>query len=97
MEKKVKIELQHSSDDFKVLNLKGQAGEVLKKHKVDHNALLLVGTGTIIYQEDGQAAKTLSEGNCQSIPANVFHEVICQDTAQCFVVLSNRAKLRFQI
>ena len=95
MEKKVKIKLLPSSNAYKVLSITGETGDILKQHKVDIDALLLMKEGTITYEEATRKVN-LSAGECLDIPANVFHEVTCEEDASFFVVLSTQAKMRFQ-
>lgn len=94
MTNKINIKIGLSSEDVKVLNATGNAGDVLKKHKVNYNAVLLVREGKITYTESGRYLE-LAAGDCMTIPAEVYHEVICSTDAKFFVVLPNQAKMKF--
>lgn len=95
MTNKINIKIGLSSEEVKVLDATGNAGDVLKKHKVNHNAVLLVREGKIIYTEEGSRGLELAAGDCTTIPAEVYHEVDCSTDAKFFVVLPNQAKIRF--
>jgi len=95
MDNKVDIQLINSSNAYKVLSITGNKGDALKKHKVDKSALLLVREGSVSYRENNKS-HLLSSGECQLIPANVFHEVICIVRSKFFVVLSNETKMKFK-
>jgi len=94
MVNKINIKIGLSSEDVKVLDATGNAGDALKKHKVNHNAVLLVREGKIIYTEAGRDLELMA-GDCTTIPAEVYHEVNCSTDAKFFVVLPNQAKIKF--
>ncbi|MGK0364824.1 MAG: quercetin dioxygenase-like cupin family protein [Saprospiraceae bacterium] len=94
MTNKIKISVGLSSDDVKVLNATGNAGDVLKKHKVNYNAVLLVREGKILFTEEGRELE-LGAGDCTTITAEVYHEVNCLADAKFFLVLPNQAKMKF--
>ena len=95
MENKVKIKVLSSSPEYKVLSISGDAGDILQKHQVNYPALLLVRKGNIIYSEN-EKRRSLTSGECQNIPADIIHGVICIDKSELFVVLSNSAKMKFE-
>ena len=95
MNTKVKINVSTPSPEFKVLNISGNAGDVLENHKVNNNALLLVRNGKILYSEKDREQE-LNAGESWSIPADVFHKVTCIDESEIFVVLSTSTKMRFE-
>ena len=95
MENKVKIKILTTSPDFKVLDVSGNPGDVLKKHQVNINGLLLVREGNIIYSEDTRQL-LLAAGDSVNIPANIVHEVTCKNTAKFFVVLPKQSKMKFE-
>lgn len=95
MENKVKITVAPNLSEFKVLNISGKKGDVLTKHQVNQNALLLVRNGKIIYSEQ-EMQQQLSAGECKDIPAKVIHEVACLEDSDFFVVLSNSTKMKFE-
>jgi len=94
MTNKINIKIGLSSEDVKVLDAAGNAGDVLRKHKVNYNAVLLVREGKIVYTEAGRDLE-LAAGDCTTIPAEVYHEVNCSTDAKFFVVLPNQAKIKF--
>ncbi len=96
MNQKVSISKVISTDTHKVILLSGQTGDTLHQHKVDTESLLLVKSGCITYKEENQKEKVLYEGAGQRIPAEVFHEVYCNDTAEAFVVIPLAAKIKFK-
>ena len=96
MKNKVNIKVVPSGDTFKVLHILGNSGDALTKHQVNQAALLLVQTGNLTYQEESKEV-LLSAGQCHPIPVNVLHAVTCRaENTQFFVILSNRAKMRFE-
>ena len=95
MTNKINIKIGLSSKDAKVLDATGNAGDVLKKHKVNYNAVLFVREGKITYTEEDRRSLELAAGDCTIIPAEVYHEVECSTDAKFFVVLPNQAKIRF--
>ena len=88
MENKVNIKVILSSPDYKVLELSGDTGAVLKKHKVNQNALLLVREGTIAYIETSRKLEA-SAGGCVEIPKGIVHEVSCTMPSKFFVIIPN--------
>jgi len=94
MENKVDIKIIASAD-FKVLDVSGNSGDVLKKHQVNINGLLLVREGNIIYSEDTRLM-LLAAGDSVNIPANVIHEITCKNEAKFFVVLPKQSKMKFE-
>jgi len=95
MDNKVKIKVLPTSDAFKLLDVSGNSGDVLNKHQVNIDALLLVKAGNIIYADDtGQ--QRLKAGEFMNIPPNVIHKVTCTDTANFFVVLPSFSKMKFE-
>jgi len=84
MNNKVKISASSPSSEFNVLSISGDAGDVLEKHKVNHNALLLVRNGKILYAEKDREQE-LSAGESWSIPADVFHKVVCIEAQRCLL------------
>ena len=95
MDNKVKITASSPSPEFKVLSISGMAGDILDKHKVNQNALLLVRNGKILYSEEDRKQE-LSAGESWSIPAEVLHKVTCIEPSEIFVVLSNSTKMKFE-
>jgi len=95
MNNKVKIDLIKNESDFKVLNISGEPGNVLRSHKVNINALLLMRSGNIIYKEENELYP-LSSGEIHVIPANVLHEVSCTTKAKFFIVMPDQAKIKFE-
>lgn len=95
MENKVNIKVLTTSPDFKVLDVSGRSGDVLKKHQVNINGLLLVREGNIIYSEDTRLL-LLAAGDSVDIPANVVHEITCKNEAKFFVVLPKKSQMRFE-
>ena len=95
MNTKVKISASSPSPEFKVLNISGNAGDVLENHKVNDGALLLVRNGKIRYSEESREQE-LTAGESWSIPAYVFHKVTCIEKSEIFVVLSTATKMRFE-
>ena len=95
MNNKVKISTSSPSSEFKVLSISGNVGDVLEKHKVNDNALLLVRSGKILYSEKDREQE-LNAGDSWSIPADVLHKVTCIDESEVFVVLSTSTKMRFE-
>ncbi len=96
MKNKVNIKVVPSGDTFKVLSISGNNGDALTKHQVNQDALLLVKSGSLTYQEEEQNV-LLTEGQCHPIPASVLHAVTCQSAAtEFFVVLPNQAKMKFK-
>lgn len=95
MNTKVNITVLSASPDFKVLSVSGKSGDALRKHQVNHNALLLVRKGNIIYAEATRQQR-LTAGACFNIPADTIHEVTCVDESNFFVVLPNESKMKFE-
>lgn len=96
MRNKVTVKIGLSTPDFKVLDISGEIGSELKKHKVNENALLIVRIGVIAYEEENCSALILKEGTCHNIPSNVYHQVTCIEKANFFVVLTNHTKMKFE-
>ncbi len=94
MKNNIKAKAIFSSEDFKVINVSGESGDTLEKHKVNENGLLLVKKGSITYKE-GDLQTIVSEGEGQHIPANVFHEVSCNEAAEVFVIIPQQSKMKF--
>lgn len=95
MKSSVKIKTVLSTTDFKVISVSGAVGDTLEKHKVSENAILLVKEGSITYKE-GDTQTVLSQGSGHGIPAEVYHEVSCNEQAEIFVVIPKRAKMKFE-
>lgn len=95
MENKVNITILSSSPDFKVLSVSGKSGDVLTKHQVNFNALLLVQKGNIVYTEETRQQR-LTAGACFNIPADTVHKVTCTEDSNFFVVLPNQSKMKFE-
>ncbi len=95
MKSSVNINAVLSTPDFKVISVSGAQGDTLEKHKVNENALLLVKEGSVIYKE-GEQEILLHAGSGQSIPADVYHKVTCQEQAEVFVVIPLHAKMKFE-
>lgn len=95
MKKKISIEALKTSSGFKVLSISGEPGNSLSDHKVNHNAILLMRTGNIIYKEENRM-ETLSAGESCDIPANTIHKVTCTTKAKFFVVMPDAAKMKFE-
>lgn len=94
-ENKVKITPVITTADAKVICISGEAGDVLSRHKVNDNALLLVKKGQFRYLE-GETMLDLSAGEGHSIPADTFHALSCTTEAEAFLVIPIRAKIRFE-
>jgi len=92
---KVNVKAVLSSPDYKVITLSGDQGDTLEKHKVSEPGLLLVKRGSVTYTE-GERHVVVSEGEAHSIPAEVFHEVRCNEVAEVFVVMSRGSKMKFE-
>lgn len=95
MNNKVKITTSTPSSEFKVLNISGDAGDVLENHKVNQSALLLVRNGKILYSEQEKEHELIA-GDSLNIPAEVFHKVACLEPSEIFVVLQTSTKMRFK-
>ena len=96
MKNKVNIKVVPSGETFKVLHISGNSGDALTKHQVNQNALLLVKSGNLTYQEENSNV-LLTEGQCHPIPAGVLHAVTCRSAeTNFFVVLPNQAKMKFE-
>lgn len=94
---KIALTVGLSTDEVKVLNGAGNANDVLKKHKVNFNTVLLVREGKITFEEEGDKGRKLelSAGDSIIITAEVHHEVSCITDAKFFLVLPNQAKIKF--
>lgn len=95
MNTNVKISSSNPSPEFKVLNISGNAGDVLENHKVNDSALLLVRNGKILYSEKNREQE-LNAGESWCIPADIFHKITCIDESEIFVVLSTSTKMKFE-
>jgi len=93
---KVSIKPVITSDNYKVICVSGNAGDVLERHKVNESGILLVKDGTVNYQEEGKASITLSQGEGHHIPAEVYHQVTCVNQASIFVMIPTQAKMKFK-
>lgn len=91
---KVKIAPVITTDEAKVIIISGAAGDKLERHKVNDNGLLLVKSGRILYAEEERELE-LTGGAGHSIPAEVVHAITCLSAAEFFVIIPNRAKIKF--
>jgi len=92
---KVNISPVITSHDYKVICVSGNHGDILERHKVNESGILLVKKGSIHYQEEGGPEIKLMEGEGQNIPAEIHHEVRCIEAAEVFVIIPQKAKMRF--
>ena len=93
MEQTVNIKALKSST-FKVISISGEAGDRLKKHRVNTNALLVLNRGSIIYREEDRQQQ-VSTGEILDIPAEVFHEVVCTEDTEFLVIMPQDTKMKF--
>jgi len=93
---KVVIEMVFTSPDFKVIKASGKSGDALKRHMVNTSAVLLVKKGVVNYKQDDEKEQVIYEGEGRQIPANVYHEFICNDHSEVFVIIPKDAKMKFE-
>lgn len=91
---RVNIKSVLSTPTVKVISVSGVSGDTLEKHKVSEPAVLLVKKGSVTYAEGAQKL-LLSEGSGHSIPAEVYHQVTCNEPAEVFVVIPQQGKIKF--
>jgi len=92
---KISIAILQKSSAYKVLGASGTAGDVLKAHQVNSDALLLVRTGCISYQTSAKEI-ILETGEVHNIPSKEIHEVHCKTDAHFFLVVPTNSKMKFE-
>ena len=92
--KKISIAILNESPAYKVLGAYGTAGDSLKAHKVNADAILLVRDGSISYKTSVNEIN-LTAGGTHHIPSEEIHEVHCETDAKFFLVVPKAAKMIF--
>lgn len=80
---------------FKVLEAKLKAGDLMRTHRSDKDALFVVLEGTVTFTLNNSALQ-LNAGQSIVIPINCPHSFVAQSEGKCQLTLDNKAKITFE-
>jgi len=83
------------NDTFKVLEIVGNPGDVLASHQVDHDAVLHIMSGSIIYRE-GSSITTLADFKIHSIKKKQVHSLEFIEKSKLLLFLFPNSKIKFE-
>jgi len=91
---KPKISVKLENETFKVLEIIGRSGDQINEHKVDHDAIVQMLSGSVNYQE-GKLNLQLSDQAIHSIPKQKLHRLEFEKDSKLLLFLLKVAKMEF--
>ena len=91
---KPNISIQFKSEELKVLQLKGHAGDQVPKHKVSMPAILCIINGKVTYRESNILV-LLQKGEYKLIHPNIEHDLAFETSAEVELILFPKSQLKF--
>ena len=91
---KPEMKLLQSGNALKVMQISGQAGMKMPRHRTTQEAVITVQAGRAILNMLDQE-HTLKEGESFIIPANVDHDLVLEADFQAVAVMLLKSKIEF--
>jgi len=91
---KPNISIKFEDQNFKILELIGQPGDLLPSHKVDIDALLFIQDGSVKYSESDREIN-LNKNDIHSIPKNIVHQLNFDTESTLLLILIPQSKMQF--